>query len=170
MDEQPMEKPEGRSGSSTRSESSIRAAADVPAAIFDEGSWTHSYFRGLVRGALRGIYFRWPGRKAALDRFRVSVPNVKKDGSPAKRDGIWYKCVKCEILGKAQVSKGNKKGHVRIWLDHIDPVVPLDRYPDWREYIDRLFCAPDNLEALCDNCHKEKSVSENAQRRANLKV
>jgi 5-methylcytosine-specific restriction endonuclease McrA len=148
----------------------IRRALDIPAAIEEDGSWTQSYFRGLVRGALRGIFFRWKGRKTALDRYRVSVPGTKKDGSPTKKDGIWYKCANCEILGKAQVSKTNPKGHVRIFLDHVTPVVPLDRYPDWREYIDNLFCSPENLQALCSVCHKEKSISENAQRRANLKT
>lgn len=153
----------------TEQSDDIRRALDIPAAIEEEGSWTQAYFRGLVRGALRGIFFRWRGRKTALDRFRVSVPGTKKDGSPTKKDGIWYKCAECGILGKAQVSKKNPKGHVRIFLDHLSPVVPLDRYPDWQEYIGNLFCNPENLQALCSVCHKNKSVSENAQRRANLK-
>jgi hypothetical protein len=102
-----------------------------------------------------------------MDAARVEVQNFKKDGSPAKKPGVWYRCMKCGTLGKEVVSKANKNGHIRIWLDHKEPVVPLDRYPDWREYIERLFCDPNNFEVLCDICHKDKSMAENMIRKAN---
>ena len=62
MDEQPMEKPEGRSGSSTRSESSIRAAADVLSyvetyLVYRDGGL---YYRttGERRGGTHGHHYR----------------------------------------------------------------------------------------------------------------
>lgn len=88
--------------------------ADVPEAVLAEGSWSSSYFRGLVRGALRRIYMRWPGRKIALDRVRVEVPGTTKSGEPTKRPGVWYKCQQCGVLGKAQVGKKNPKGYIRM--------------------------------------------------------
>jgi hypothetical protein len=96
---------------------------------------------------------------------RQEVPGTTKKGEPTKKPAIWYKCEQCGVLGKAQVPKANPKGYVRVWVDHKDPVVPLDRYPDWKEYIDRLFCSPDNFEVLCQSCHDDKSRAENEMRR-----
>lgn len=167
MGEQDMEPAKRRRGTLEGGESSIYA--DVPKAVLEEGSWTAAYFRGLVRGALRKIYFRWPGKKIAFDRVRVEVPGTTKSGKPTKRPGVWYKCQQCGVLGKAQVGKTNPKGYKRMWCDHIEPVVPLDRYPDWREYIERLFCDPDNFEILCDDCHHVKSQAERQIRRENAR-
>jgi hypothetical protein len=167
MGEQPLGKPKGRRRPDPSSEAGV--PADVPQAIVDEGSWTGSYFRGLVRGALRRIYFRWPGRKVALDRVRVETFGVTKSGEPTKRPAVWYRCETCGTLGKAQVAKGNPKGQVRVWVDHKDPVVPLDRYPDWNEYVNRLFCSPDNFEILCDDCHHMKSQAERQIRKDNVR-
>jgi hypothetical protein len=75
----------------------------------------------------------------------------------------------CGVLGKAQVSKKNPKGYIRMWVDHVIPVVPLDRYPDWNEYINRLFCDTDNFEVLCDDCHHSKSQAERQIRRENAR-
>jgi hypothetical protein len=56
-----------------------------------------------------------------------------------------------------------------MWVDHKDPVVPLDRYPDWNEYVNRLFCDTDNFEVLCDDCHHMKSQAERQVRRENVR-
>jgi len=167
MGEQPLGEPKRRRGVDPSSEPGL--PADIPQAILEEGSWTAAYFRGLVRGALRRIYFRWPGRQVALKRMRVEVPGTTSKGKPTKRPGVWYKCESCGALGKAQVAKGNPKGQVRIWVDHKDPVVPLDRYPDWNEYVNRLFCDVDNFEVLCDDCHHMKSQAERQIRKENAK-
>lgn len=143
--------------------------ADIPKAVLEEGGWTPAKFRALVRGALRQIYFRWGGRKVAFDRVRVEVPGVTSKGKPTKRPGIWYKCENCGVLGKSQVSKANPKGYIRMWIDHREPVVPLDRYPDWNEYVNRLFCSPDNFEVLCQTCHADKSQAERQMRRENVR-
>lgn len=141
---------------------------DIPQAIWENGEWTPAYFRGLIRGALRRIYFRWPGRKVALAKARVEVPAVKKNGDSKKNPEVWYRCEQCQTLGKAQISKASKDKYVRMWVDHSDPVVPVDRLVNWEEYVDRLFCDPSNFTVLCDTCHRVKSKAENAERRQNV--
>lgn len=122
----------------------------------------------MIRGALRRIYFRYPGRLIALNRVRVEQPQYTTKGVLGKRPGVFYRCEQCGVLGKSQVGKKNPKGHIRVWVDHKDPVVPLDRYPNWDEFINRLFCSADNFEILCSDCHQTKSKAENAERRKNM--
>jgi len=166
---------------------------DIPPAIGTEPGkkWTEASFRALLRGQIRAIYFRWPVRKLVLKRVREEVLVRKKDGKGYKKI-IWYKCEKCswlckENLGKAdkqalQEWKDEKKGlpkdsapvrpatERRIWVDHIDPVVPLSgEPPDWHSYIMNTFVGPDKMQALCDSCHYTKSQQENAIRRENVK-
>lgn len=138
---------------------------DIPQGVIEDDSWSEAYFRGLIRGALRRIYFRFPGRKASFDRVRVEIPGVTKGGLPKKRPEVWYKCELCGSLGKAQVSKTNPKGHLRMWLDHDPPLVPVDREIGWSEYVERLFCTSDKARVLCDVCHKACTQIQNAERR-----
>jgi hypothetical protein len=114
---------------------------------------------------LRGISFRWPGRKIAMNKVRVEKAELTSKGLPKKKPSVWYKCEHCGVLGKPAK---NKAGHPRMWVDHKDPVVPLDRYPSWSEYVERLFCSPNNFEVLCDDCHYIKSQAERSERRRNL--
>lgn len=52
-------------------------------------------------------------------------------------------------------------------IDHIESVVPVTGFDNWQAYVDRLFCSAENLQVLCkEPCHKEKSLKENAERRA----
>ena len=161
---QPMDKPKRPRRAPASNPAGI--FPDIPVGITESSAWTYSYFRGLIRGALRRIYFRWPGRIAALARVRVEVPAVTAKGIPKKRPEVWYKCEMCSALGKAQVSKKNPKGYLRVWVDHDPPLVPLDRpYLPWSEYVERLFCTADKLRILCDNCHYTVTQEQNAQRR-----
>ena len=46
-------------------------------------------------------------------------------------------------------------------IDHIDPVVDPERgFVDWDIYIARLFCSAENLQLLCEPCHKTKTDRE----------
>ncbi len=59
-------------------------------------------------------------------------------------------------------------------IDHVEPVVPLNkarRDMTWDEVVDRMFnCPDDNLQALCDKCHKIKTQAENKIRREYKKM
>ena len=56
----------------------------------------------------------------------------------------------------------------KMQIDHISPVVPTDRTlvdMDANELVDRIWCVVENLQALCPECHRQKSKEENKQRR-----
>ena len=182
--------------SSSTSPTSERAL-DIPPAVGCEPGepWTDAYFRSLIRGAIRQIYFRWPGRKHVMKRTRVEVLVRKKDNKGYKKQ-IWNRCEQCEVLGKEKLGKADKaaitawkaecsrarkaglelpprpEAPLQIWCDHIDPVVNLDgTMPDWQQYIFRTFIDPHTgMQALCDVCHKAKTQAENAERRQNVKT
>ncbi len=171
-------------------------AIDIPPAIGCEPGepWTDSFFRAQIRGAIRKIYFRWPGRKHVMKRSRVEIMVRKKDGKGYKKT-IWNRCEQCQVLGKEKLGKADsatikewklectaaKKAGLelpprpdvpyQIWCDHKDPVVPLDgTMPTWHEYIFRTFIDPHTgMQALCDVCHTAKTQAENAERRQNVK-
>lgn len=144
-------------------------STDIPPAIGKEPGpkpWTDAKFRMLIRGAIRQIYFRWGGRKHALNKVRLELQVPKKDGKGTKKE-IWYVCEQCETRCKPAAGKA---GHPRIWVDHIDPVVPLTgELPNWHDYIFRTFCGPENFQALCTACHQEKSRIEGKERRSSAR-
>jgi 5-methylcytosine-specific restriction endonuclease McrA len=162
-------------------------AVDIPATIGSEPgkAWTDAVFRSLLRGALRRIWFRYPGRLEVLKSARVEILTRKKDGTGYKKN-VWHRCSVCDVLGKSQLSPKNlaelkrakKAGEprpetipLRMAIDHIDPLVPLDGSAvTWQEYVMRLFCPPENLRVLCSNCHSVVTKEGNALRRANAKV
>lgn len=52
--------------------------------------------------------------------------------------------------------------------DHIEPTVRIgeNEFEDPGEYIRRKFVPfPEQIQILCKNCHKQKTVSENAERK-----
>lgn len=171
--------------------------ADIPEAIGTElgkTPWSDSFFRSQVRGAIRRIYFMWPGKKAVIDRTRLEVMVRKADGKGYKKV-VWHKCETCERLCKSQLTPKHKallkpwkkactaakKAELptperpdvphQIWCDHIDPVVSVSgEMPDWHTYIMRTFVDPTKMQAICDVCHSAKTKAENAERRANVKL
>lgn len=101
----------------------------------------------FVRNALRRIFGRTPFHRGALER-------VKRVEYKGKRKYCWYTCAHC----------GEEYPRKFVHVDHIDPVVDVNRGPESLEiYVQRLFT--DNLQILCKNCHKAKSTAENKVRR-----
>lgn len=170
-------------------------AIDIPPAIGTEPGtpWTDAFFRAQIRGAIRKVYFLWPGRKHVMKRSRVEVMVRKKDGKGYKKT-VWNRCEQCQVLGKEKPGKADsaalkewkseyaaakKAGWelpprpdvpYRIWVDHVDPVVQLDgTMPNWHDYVFRTFIDPSGMQALCDVCHHAKTQAENAERKQNVK-
>lgn len=161
---------------------------DIPPAIGTEPGnkkWTAAFFRSQMRGAWRRIWFRWPGRNIAMQAARVETLTRKKSGEGYKKN-VSYQCALCPSLGKAALSpkhtaalreaKKNKLPRpsdipLKVAVDHKEALVPTDgTVLTWDQYMFRLFCGPENLQVLCEVCHKIKSASENAERRANVKT
>jgi len=118
--------------------------------------------KGQLISAIKRVWHRNPVRIAVLKATEVREYGTKKDGTRRAKPYVFYTCAACGALAKQQKSKT----HPRINVDHIEPVVPIDRPLDsWDEYIERLFCDMSNLQALCDNCHDTKTQEENHARR-----
>lgn len=99
-------------------------------------------FNAWMKNQLRRLFFRWWERSKAVKNAWVAR-------------GL-YKCAACQ-----QVMK--QKG---MHIDHIDPVVdPEQGFVDWDIYISRLFCSSENLQLLCEPCHKSKTASEQLKRK-----
>lgn len=111
----------------------------------------------LIR-AIRDSFKRSKLYKEARLKSRVEKVKYKKDGTPAKRPAVFYKCQKCFSLEKDK----------NVEVDHRDPVTSL--YTSINEltiesYIARVYCNINNLQVLCKPCHKEKTKQENKLRK-----
>ena len=97
--------------------------------------------KAFIVASLRRASYRWPPRNSALRNARIQR-NV-------------YVCKKClKEFPKPEIA-----------IDHKIPVVSLEGFTTWDEYIKRLFCEEAGFQILCHPCHKEKTVAENAARR-----
>jgi hypothetical protein len=88
-------------------------------------------------------------------KVRREVPRFNKDGSRAKKDSVQYQCRACGEWTKSTA----------VSVDHITPVIDVQvGFVDWNQFVERLFCGPDNLQAICDTCHNAKTQSERIAR------
>lgn len=97
-------------------------------------------FAAWLKKYLRKISKYWPEKTVVYHRVKIDR-------------GI-YQCESC-------------KGHFaqkELQIDHIYPVIEVTGFVDWNNFIERLFCSADKLQALCKPCHKAKSLLENQQR------
>lgn len=110
--------------------------------------------RGLVKGALRRVFSRSELRKKALDKALI-----KDYHDPSrKRVTRWGKCSECKLLIPLYLME----------IDHKEPLIPTGETLEeqsWDKIIDRLWCNENNLQALCQPCHKLKTSAEGVERR-----
>jgi 5-methylcytosine-specific restriction endonuclease McrA len=104
-----------------------------------------------IRGALRRVFSRSPIVRQVMSKVRREVPKLNKDGSRAKKDAVQYQCSACREWIKSTA----------ISVDHVVPVIGVDEgFVNWDEFVARLFCGEDNLQVVCDTCHRAKTNSE----------
>ncbi len=114
--------------------------------------------RGLLKGAIRRVFSRSELRKSAVERGRIEHtepqrPRVKK----------WSRCEMC-LMPTASYE---------IQVDHKLPLVPVDSSLEemsWDDLVNRCWCSIDNLQGICEECHKSKSKEEAALRKINKKL
>jgi hypothetical protein len=118
--------------------------------------------KGKIISALRKLTFSHKERTAAKNRNKV--------------DKATYECELCGAYcydGKSEssyqklVDKYPKKVvKYKYTLDHIEPIIPIVKgwKWDWNEYIDRMFCAKEDYQGICVDCHDEKTEQENKLR------
>jgi hypothetical protein len=114
-----------------------------------------------IRGANRRLFARSPLVQQKLEQSRQEFPRYKKDGSRAKKNWVKRQCEVClEWVSSTKIA-----------IDHIDPVVPKEGFPDtydmWQRitlFLQRLWCDVSNLQRICDMCHNVKTLSERIAR------
>lgn len=115
-------------------------------------NWTDAKFKGWIISLLRRGTMRFPPRNDALRAAKTE----KKINVSSGRLAQHYRCAGC---GGEFTSKG-------VVVDHIEPVIqPGVGFTTWDEYIARMFCPVENLQALCSTCHTKKSIEERQQRK-----
>jgi 5-methylcytosine-specific restriction endonuclease McrA len=95
---------------------------------------------------LRKISKYWPEKTKVFRRAKVDI-------------GV-YKCESCNQRFKRD----------ELQIDHIEPIVGLEGFVSWDEYIERMFCSYEKLQALCRPCHQIKTKKENEIRRKNKEL
>lgn len=105
-----------------------------------------SKFKAFIVNTLRKASYRWPPRSECLKAARV--------------DRGYYSCNMCK----------NTFHRKEITLDHIIPVVKLSGFTTWDNYIERMFPNSEGFQALCNQCHDTKTMTENNIRKKLKKV
>lgn len=102
--------------------------------------------KSIIKGALRRVFARSPMIHSVL---ADSVHPTAK----GPKGGKQYICTVCK-----QTFAGNK-----VAVDHISPVVPVNKTVqdlDYNEMVERIFCGKQNLQVVCESCHKAKTKEE----------
>lgn len=110
-------------------------------------NWTEGRLRAFIISTIRSGMRRYPPKYQAINNAKTE----KKVNAKSGRVAMHYRCNGC--------NKEYVKAEVQV--DHIIPVVdPQKGFQGWDTYIERMFCAPENLQVLCSVCHKEKTKKE----------
>lgn len=108
---------------------------------------------------LRNISRMWPEKNACVQAAKVQVQiGFYKNGNPEYK--MLFKCAQCEELYDRQ----------NVHVDHKDPIVGIDGFNDWNEFLAKMFCEIDKLQVLCIDCHKAKSFLEVQLRKEQRKL
>ena len=95
---------------------------------------------------LRRLSYQWPPKNEAKKLARVARGQ--------------YQCNNCKKIFPPK----------EIFMDHINPVVPLTGFEDLGKYVESLFVPVEAYQALCGPCHTEKTDAENIIRKSNKKT
>jgi len=106
------------------------------------GEWTEAAFYGFLRSGLRQMSRRWP----PVARLAMRAARRKYEG-PNKRQKWEYLCAECGhwFMGK------------ECHVDHIVPCGSLKSIDDVSGFVERLFCEPEGLRVLCEQCHEQRT-------------
>ena len=108
--------------------------------------WTTSRYFGFIRNVLRGGFKRYPNKYKVLANAKVGRGK--------------YRCNSCNKTYKAK----------EVSVDHIKPCGKLLSYDDLPEFVSTLFCAMDNLQVLCNECHKYKTLTDRGMTDEDIQV
>lgn len=107
-----------------------------------------------ILNVLREGTIRWFIRNECLNRGRrQKLIGKTKDGEPKY---LWER--NCDECDKWFFQKDSL-----LEVDHINPIGSFNGNFD--DYIRRMYCGLDNLQALCFSCHKRKTAKQAASKR-----
>jgi 5-methylcytosine-specific restriction endonuclease McrA len=109
--------------------------------------------QNLVKGALRRIFSRSDLRKAALAKQHIIHSDTNRP-----RVTKWSWCAICGVIEPTYTFE----------VDHIEPVIQVKETLNdltLDQLAERIWCSIDNLQGICENCHKKKTKEENRARR-----
>lgn len=97
---------------------------------------------------------------ASLRKASYQLPAMNEAMKKARQGRGVYVCAKCfGLFGRKEVQR-----------DHIEPAVHLNGWQSLDAFAERLLNVEEkDIQILCRPCHKEKTLAENAIRRANTK-
>lgn len=108
-----------------------------------------------IRGALRRAFSRSPIVQEVMAESRREMPRYNKDGSRHKKNWVQRQCQVCDQWVSTS----------KMAVDHKIPVISIEHgKQDWNEFVDRLWCAKENLQRICDPCHDKKTHEERIAR------
>lgn len=112
-----------------------------------------------ILNILRKGTLTWHCRNECLNRGRRrKLVGTFKNG---KDKYVWER--KCDTCDTWYALKDNL-----LEVDHIDEVGPYKG--NLHEFALRMYCSPDNLQALCFSCHKKKTAIFNSSLRFKRKI
>lgn len=106
------------------------------------GEWTEAAYWSFIRSGLRQMSRRWP------PLVRQAINAVRRPNQSGNKRLKWeFQCAEC---------KGwFPRKHVEV--DHVEPCGSLRSLQDIAGFVERLFCEPDGLRVLCENCHGKRT-------------
>ena len=110
---------------------------------YNGGLWTEGRFNSFVTSILRSGSRKWAPKYQTLNEAKTEKQINKATGRIAQH----FRCATCQGEFPAK----------QVQVDHI---VPIGTEKTWDQFIDGLFCEPDNLQVLCIPCHKIKTKEE----------
>lgn len=103
-----------------------------------------------IRAALRIAFIRSDYKKRFLESITIEVIRYKKNGDEHKIPLKMFCCQECFTLHSLNECK----------VDHVKPIGQYFDFNHTAGFIERLWCEWDNLQGMCDDCHKEKTAYE----------
>ena len=123
---------------------------------------TVAKFKTFIENLLRKGTLYWKPREEAIRLARVAPATVK-----CAICGDWI-CDGADSTFAKVISDAPDNIVVRMGemkLDHNPPVVPIEGFTNWQDYITRMFCFTNHFHVLCKECHDKKTGYEREMRR-----
>lgn len=111
------------------------------------GRWTEARYKGFIVSALRNASVRWGPKSDCIRAAYIRDGINPRTGRQCKL----HECARC----------GGEFPKKDMRADHVSPVVdPVEGFQDWDTFIERLFVEQAGFQAVCVECHKEKTAAE----------